>query len=151
LSVDDRVARIEKVRDGDLGGEFPFSLEVINMGTDVDGESVVTCVVGSGDGQTHQKRVKLTQSEQIGLEALREAIAGKGAYLPGTSAIPSGVKAVRIDDWRETFYRRTGEEVDRQHGKEARAFQRARQGLLGKKVVVISMPFVWANDNNVKP
>lgn len=44
-----RTLRITKMKDGDAGFKFHFRLEVVNVGTDEDGEKVTSCVVVETD------------------------------------------------------------------------------------------------------
>jgi hypothetical protein len=43
------VANIEKSRDGGTGEQFPFRLDVVDLGVDDDGDPVTTCVVTPTD------------------------------------------------------------------------------------------------------
>lgn len=42
---EDRAARVSKQKDGEDGEVFPFRLQVVNLGTDEDGEPITSCVV----------------------------------------------------------------------------------------------------------
>ncbi|MBP0575369.1 hypothetical protein J8J27_32105, partial [Mycobacterium tuberculosis] len=83
---------------------------------------VTSCVIeptdaSPGDGKA---KVRLTDAEKIALDALHNATVDHGKPAP-TVAVPNGVHAVRIDDWRAAAYRRglaEGEEAQR------KAFQR---------------------------
>lgn len=144
ISVIDKVATIEKSRDGISGESFPFSLKVVELGQDEDGDPITTCLV---DHQVDEFRpttqARLSDNEKMAMDALRDALGAAGVVLPGTSSIPQGARGVRIDQWRDTYYRRTGENVDRKNGAEVKSFQRARTGLIGKRVVGASAPWVW--------
>jgi len=42
---EDRLARVSKQKDGEDGGQFPFRLRTVDLGTDADGNPVTSCVV----------------------------------------------------------------------------------------------------------
>ena len=50
LGVTVGVANVEKSRDGKTGEQFPFRLEIVNLGVDSDGDPVTTCVVVATEG-----------------------------------------------------------------------------------------------------
>ena len=141
ICVSDRVATLEKARDGVSGETFPFDLSVIDLGVDQDGDPITTCVLKAVASEGKQRDVKLTDSEKIAFAALKEAISGFGQPMPPTSAIPSGVRAVEIETWRSAFLRRYGEDKADESGK--RAFLRAKTKLIGSQLVGASMPYVW--------
>jgi AAA domain len=145
IEVDNRIATVEKSRDGATGESFGFDLKVVEVGVDSDGDPITSCIVRHrDDGPIKTKAApKLTNNEQIALSVLREAIHGESATdLPATSGMPR-TRGVRMEQWREAYYRRSGESVDRKNGAEVKAFQRARDGLLAKNVVGASTPWVW--------
>jgi hypothetical protein len=142
ISISDHVMRLEKVRDGVEGEQFPFELEVIDMGIDEDGDPITTCVVHHlEDKQDVRPKAKLSDSEKIATDSLREAIADVGESLPATSAIPIGIRGVNVESWRNSFFRRYAE--DRSDEATKKAFQRAKAGLLAKALVGAVAPWVW--------
>jgi len=144
ICVQDKCATIEKSRDGSSGEQFPFALDVVDLGHDGDGDPVTTCIVRHlNSGHAASKAVRLTDAEKIALDALKNAIADSGEELPTTSSIPGGRRGVRLDTWRGVFYRQYGEDEDRSNEAAKKAFKRAREGLLGDKLIGISSPWVW--------
>lgn len=144
---DRRSWSIFKSRDGVDGEKNDFSLEVVQVDTDKDGEPVTSCVVVAEDRQQRgsRKPANLSGGAKLAMQALQEVMAEAGEVMPGTSTIPAGVKAVKIEQWRERFYLRHGSEGDTARGKEAlrKAFQRARGDLLKAEAVGISDPWCW--------
>lgn len=142
MRVMDGCASVEKVRDGVAGERFPFTLEPIELGQDADGDQVMTCLLNASDEQVQQpRRIVVRGIAATALTALREAIAAHGEALPETSTIPKGARGVDLDQWRERFRLRYGDEKD--PSVRAKAFLRAKESLLGASAISISDPWVW--------
>jgi len=147
LAVVDKSATVEKIRDGIAGEEFPFKLDVVELGTDADGDPVTTCILSAtATAPGKRKPARLSGPGTIGLQALREAIDEHGNRMPETSAIPAGVRAVTIDRWRSQFRLRYGTGDDgeaRDQGTIRKAFLRCRDDLFKSNLVAVSDPFCW--------
>jgi len=147
ITVADRVATIEKSRDGNTGEQFPFDLQVVELGTDDDGEPVTSCIVVpmTNTSAPKPKTPNLSGVARVALQALQEAIGEHGETLPGTSTIPAGVRAATIEAWRSRFGVRYGSDGDDQRDASAvrKAFQRGREALLKAGCITISDPYVW--------
>lgn len=143
LQIVDCCATVEKVRDGVAGERFPFLLEPIKIGMDADGDPVVTCLLNTSDQPSQTvKKVVIRGIAAIALQALSEEISANGQQLPETSAIhTNGSKAVQLDQWRERFRLRYGEDKD--PASRAKAFWRSKDQLLGAYAISISDPWVW--------
>jgi hypothetical protein len=140
------VAEVEKVRDGTIGEQFPFRLDVVELGKDDDGDPVTTCVVVPTDaGVTKPKSPPLSGVARVALQALEEVLADRGSTMPETSTIPRGVKAARIEDWRARFVLRYGSDGERDGATVRQAFRRAKDSLLKVLAVGISDPYCWVN------
>lgn len=101
LMIDNHVATVEKVRDGVSGERFPFALEPVEVGTDSDGEPVITCLLNATDSAGPSKRAEPTgKNQRIVLKELR-SLSPNGNPSPGTSEIPRGVMLVRFEDLAE--------------------------------------------------
>lgn len=143
LQVVDCCATVEKVRDGVAGERFPFTLEPVTIGTDADGDPVITCLLNTSDqpAQTVKKTV-IRGIAAIALQALAEEVEANGQQLPETSTIhTNGSKAVQIDQWRERFRLRYG--GDKTASVRATAFWRSKDQLLAAYAIRISDPWVW--------
>lgn len=147
ISVVDKVATVEKSRDGMAGEQYPFALDVLELGQDADGDPVTTCIVRPLDhAETRRPAKALSGVAKVALQALTEAIAEKGRDMAGSSSIPRGVRAVEIKHWRERFRLRYGtdpEGGDRDREAVKKAFTRAREQLAASEAVSISDPFAW--------
>lgn len=142
IRVADHVATVEKARDGESGASFGFRLEVVDLGTDQDGDPITTCVVVPEEAEKKPKPARLPGAAKVALDALKEAIEAHGERLPGSSTIPPGVLAVGIEHWRARFRLRYGSD-DRDGDAIKKAFQRAREHLLREQLVCISDPWAW--------
>lgn len=89
---DRREWKVAKSKDGQDGHEKGFSLEVVAMGTDDDGEAITSCVVAPAGTPAAQTK-PLTLSQRQAMDALTAALADD---LFGAS--------VHRDVWREAFY-----------------------------------------------
>ena len=100
MCVSDRVARLEKVRDGVAGEQFPFSLEPVTLGEDADGDPITTCLLSHADqgSMPKIKRVPAGRNQKVVLEPLKALIHKSGQRSPGTSVIPAGVMMVTINE-----------------------------------------------------
>ena len=142
VSIQDRVATVEKVRDGISGERFPFSLEPIEIGTDADGEPVMTCLINASDAPSQgSRKLAIKGIAATSLKALREAIDSFGESLPESSTIPRGSRGVQVEQWRERFRLRYGDDADATV--RAKAFWRAKEQLLSANAIAISDPWVW--------
>jgi len=104
LSVSDKCATVEKARDAVAGEQFPFRLDVVQLGVDADGEPITTCVVQHAGTPPTKRRPdeRLSGVAKVGLQALREVVDDLGEILPETSTIPRGVRGVTMDRWRRS-------------------------------------------------
>jgi KaiC/GvpD/RAD55 family RecA-like ATPase len=144
ISVVERVATIEKSRDGAVGETFPFGLDVIELGQDADGDKVTTCVVKHTELATAKpKAPKLSPDEQIALDALREELGATGETLPGTSVLPARTRSVRVEKWRDRFYARLGGSRDLEQNAKRQAWHRGRTGLVAKHIAGCWEDFGW--------
>lgn len=99
LNVTDKVAAVEKVRDGLHGERFAFELEPVELGIDPDGDRVMTCLLNVvGDPGKVNTDHPIGKNQRLVFTPLRALVSDRGELLPGTSAIPKGVKAVKFDD-----------------------------------------------------
>lgn len=98
ILINEGAATIENGRDVEEGEPMPFQLMPVQLGVDSDGDAVTTCVVLHADLSAFippPAREPSTSNQRLVWRALKEALADYGEQMPGTSAIPQGVKAVR--------------------------------------------------------
>lgn len=93
LRIDERIATLDKIRDGVAGEQFPFSLQPIELGLDQDGEPITTCLLDVAEtGATPKRDMKgLGRNQKQILGVLKTLVSEEGRRSPGSSAIPQGV------------------------------------------------------------
>ena len=152
LSVIERVATVDKARDGTQGDAFPFALDVVDLGTDRDGDACTTCLVRHLDGEAAAgtaKRKKITASAQVALDALKAALDASGETTPQTSVLPR-VRAVTVDKWQDCYARirpipqdLAPDEAKRERNARRMAFKRAQDELQAGLVAGTEAGFWW--------
>ena len=108
-----RTAKVVKIKDSDSGSDLAFSLRLIDLGEDEDGDSLTTCVVEwrePGDlPKTHRRQRALPPVARTALAQLKrlidvgptEAICAPGA--------PRGTTGVRIESLKAAINRQAAE------------------------------------------
>jgi hypothetical protein len=85
-------ATVRKQRDGATGGVIAFRLRQVELGHDLDGEPVTSCVVEAlGAPPVKDDRKKLTGQNAVALGLLRDALRDGG----------NGAGRVEVEAWRE--------------------------------------------------
>lgn len=139
-----RIATVTKQRDWPEGDKYAFELVAVDLGIDQDGDLVTSCVIEVSDVPIHKPQERpLSGVARVAATALKETILAQGETMPETSSIPRGVRAVRIEHWRERFILRYGDERSNSTEAISRAFRRAKEDLLKRDVICISSPHVW--------
>ena|ERR1700730_601642 len=139
------VATVELMKDGQEGEQIISRLEVVEVGTDKDGDPITSCVIAPVEGATPTRKAavpRLTKGAKIALVALHEAIGECGAIPPASNHIPAGVKAVTQDQWRDYAYRHGISGSDEAHAKRT-AFRRAHETLVAARQVGVWEPYAW--------
>ena len=96
IRIDQKVATVDKVRDGVSGEGFPFSLQSVELGFDQDGDPVTTCLLDTAEtGAAPQRDKKGLGKNQVPvLDALKTLLSESGQRSAGSSVIPQGVLTV---------------------------------------------------------
>jgi AAA domain len=144
-NADNVIATIELMKDGQQGDEFTSRLEVVEVGIDDDGDKITSCVIETVEGRQPSRDdnvAKLTKGAKIALDALRDAIGECGEVPPVSNHIPSGVKCVTIDQWREYAIKRGISTSDKESGIRM-AFGRATDCLNAARRVAIWDGYAW--------
>jgi hypothetical protein len=136
-------AKVEFMKDGPEGCAILSQLDSVELGQDVDGDPVSSCVIVPVEGTavSESKPAKLSNAAQIALRALAEAIDEQGMVPPASRHIPAGMKTVRIQAWRQQAYLRgisTGEQRAREQ-----AFKRGSDQLIKTNRVGVWDEQVW--------
>lgn len=120
---------LEMAKDDAEGDPVAFDLDVVDVGTDPDGQPATSCVVIPTNGLNIAASPfdrSLPKSQQVALRALAIALSKHGALLPPLPDYPSNTQAVATNTWRDEFYQLHGGEPEARR----KAFQRAQQDLL---------------------
>ncbi len=138
-------AKITKVKDGGAADPFRYLLAQSILGQDEDGEDITSCVVSAQDASPSEPEGKrkptLGDRERIALEALREAVIALGQDGKGGS-VPTSVRTVTVEQWREFAYRRGLSASDEADAKR-KAFQRVREKLHAKGIIGAWDDLIW--------
>lgn len=138
------VATVTKQREMEISGKYWFKLDPVTLGTNRRGKPVTSCVVmetdaGQTTGHDRTKDAKLPDGAALGVRALISALSKSGAKLPPTKDYPHNTMAVSHGMWREEFYQLKSGTKDTQ----IRAFSRAEDTLLARKVITQRNGLVW--------
>jgi len=106
---------VDKAKDGGDGVRHGFTLEVVRLGEDADGDAITSCVVVRDDSA--KPRRKLSPGEQVALKAYVTACER------GLCRGDDSFAGLHLEDWRSVFYELST--ADNYQAKK-KAFQRAR-------------------------
>ena len=143
--------KVEWLKDGEEGAEIVSRLEQVELGADIDGDPIVSCVVVADDpmarlmatpaGQIVRPAVaKLKPKAKLGLDQLRACIAEAGREAPVSTNIPAGVRGVTLDEWRDRLGKAG---VINVKGNPRQEFKRIRVDLQNAKLISVWEGFVW--------
>jgi hypothetical protein len=121
------------MKDAEAGGKIASRLEIVEVATDTDGQPIISCVVMPADEVATAaiaKPAKLPKAAQTALRALREAVLELGVVPPAWNHIPSRVRVVTFEQWRDYAYRRGISTSDETPARRL-AFKRASEHLIG--------------------
>jgi AAA domain len=143
-AADNVVATVELMKDGPQGDEFASRLEVLEIGTDEDGDKITSCVVLPVEGLALQKEKpkKLPAAAAKALKALHEIIDDAGTIPPREPYIPPATKTVTVEQWRAQALKR-GLSGSADAKMKQQAFRRAFDCLTTNNLIGVSQPYVW--------
>jgi putative DNA primase/helicase len=135
---------IAKSKDGNDGISYPFKLEVVELGTDEDGEKVTSCVIKPLEAAANEVRRILppkSGNQRIIWDALGELLRKAGAARPeGAPAdLPQGRPCIKLEAAIEQTRTRLTCETKRQ----TERTQTAITGLITKGLLGCRDGFVW--------
>jgi hypothetical protein len=141
-AADNIVVMVEYAKDGLQGGSVVSRLEVVEVGTDEDGEAITSCVVIPAEAvdANASKPPRMSKAATIALRALTEAIAECGEAAPASNHVPEAARVVALDRWRDYAYQRGVSTSDEPRARQL-AFKRASEHLIAARIVG-----VWGND-----
>jgi hypothetical protein len=139
------IAVVEYMKDGPEEEQVVSKLEVVDVGTDEDGESITSCVIAPPDDEeiaSAKKAATLPPAAKIALAQLNDAVAVAGETPPASNHIPQHVRVVSYDLWRRYCYAGQIAPADTDAARE-KAFQRAAKGLLAGGYAAKWENWVW--------
>lgn len=105
---DTRIGEIQKVKDGEAGGRFAFGLDVVLLGTDLDGDDITTCTIAPCDvplpviAKKQNRQVDLDMKDlMIAFGRLEENFVAIPDTIPG---VKPGTKGTMLKPVRERLY-----------------------------------------------
>jgi hypothetical protein len=135
------VVEVEFAKDGPEGAKVVSRLEVVEVGTDEDGEIIDTCIIMPVDTDASSTSPYVPAGAKTALELLRQALADAGQ--DGTSSrVPPHTKVVPIRLWRDYCYRGTVTDSDDPEAKR-KAFNRASKKLQEINAIGVWNDHVW--------
>jgi hypothetical protein len=133
---------ILKERDGRAGEKFGFRLQIVDLGVDLDGDPVTSCVVIPNAVPEHLAKAKkekpLDREYQRALSFLWDVLSEVGQPL-NKPRYPD-LKAVSLDQWREKLKQRgmyDGSSPSRNW------LGRVKKALVARKLITIDGDLVW--------
>jgi hypothetical protein len=131
------------MKDGAEGDVIMSRLEQVDLGIDEDGEPVNSCVVVPVEGSPvrAQAKRKLSDRQQLAIDALNEALATSGKAPPAGLQLPATTIAVPIETWRTEVFARGA--IDKNAANPREDFSRVRNQLHARHIIGIRNDFVW--------
>lgn len=71
---DKRCASVTKLKDGEDGAEFGFTLSTVTIGEDEEGDAITSCVVAQGEGGARQRAMPKGDKQRLVLRVAEELI-----------------------------------------------------------------------------
>jgi hypothetical protein len=132
------ILKVERHKEHDSRGQWGFTLDEFEI---EEHKGEFSLVPGLDDAAKPAKTMaRMTKAAKIALAALHEALADLGTIPPASNHIPSGVKCVTQDQWRDYFGRRYADST-----KDAVrvAFKRGMEALTADNAIGCWTPHVW--------
>jgi hypothetical protein len=138
----DIVVTVQRMKDGPEGDSVVSRLETVEVGNDIDGDPITSCVVVPVDSALLKPTAKrLSPTQVLARRSLAELLCDDVAT--HTISLPSGtVRAVRLEDWRARC-ERDGFGADAIPDSRRRMFQRVREKLQVSCVIGVRDGLVW--------
>jgi hypothetical protein len=141
----DIVVKVDWMKDGAGGDEIVTRLEVVEVGSDENGEPITSCVVLPTDpkgASRSGRQPSLSPRQRRALELLKGEIGLQGVILEPGNHVPAFTKAVKREVWREACYKGLGVVSDKPDARR-QAFNRAVDDLIAKKAVETWDDWYW--------
>ena len=135
-------ARLNKQRDGAIGPLLNFTLKVIEVGTDVDGDTITSCVIE----YTDRKPAKTTTpTQRRAIEVLHNVLIEQGKPAPDAKHYPAGARVADVATWRDSLFK--AGVLDKDASNPRQPFKRLRDGMIERGLIGEWDGLVWAVSN----
>jgi len=99
-----RIAKATKQRDMESGKKIAFTLDVVELGLDIDKDRVTSCVINQTDiPEISTKKKKLSGNNEVAHQALHDAITNHGHNIKNSKHYPASRKVVNDNYWLDEF------------------------------------------------
>jgi hypothetical protein len=144
-----KIAQVIKGNDQPERAIAQFKIETFELGHDEDGDPITTSIVSkenfdeaaAGPNNTTRKKNNLPPVPKAALHALYECIAEGAAPAPTDEHVPTGVKGVTLEQWRERLVKLA---IINIKGNPREQFRRIHVTLKARGIIGIWEEFVWA-------
>jgi hypothetical protein len=132
---------VEWMKDGPEGDTITSRLESVEVGTDIDGDPITSCVVVAQEpSPLVATGRKLSDRHKLALDALAEAVLAHGT--PADPAMQLGsVRVAPIAAWRDEMFSRGI--LDRGAPNPRTDFRRIKEGLHARGLIGVTGELVW--------
>jgi hypothetical protein len=137
------VVTVEAMKDGPEGEVIVSRLEIVEVGTDSDGEIITSCIVMPVEGGAVRPPTnrKLSDRQRLALDALANCAADRGKPPPEEFGLPLGLLAGTVSEWRDELYSRGV--LDREAKNPREDFRRLRNQLAARRLIGERDGLVW--------
>ena len=152
VTEEERTWCVEEAKDDAGSPKRKFRLEVVDIERDEAGDLVQSCrVIDLGEAEpaaegkeTNKGGRPANKNERdLVLEILRNLVARDPAAKDGGAGVPSGVRSISVERWRDEVYRKT--RPGEAQGTKQKAFKRMVGALTANGTIGVSGTQVWAS------
>ena len=136
---------LELAKDEPQGIVVANRLETVVVGTDEDGDDIVSCVIVPAEGDGIERQSRVSGAAKTALDLLQKAIDEAGQLAPGSPHFPPGARTIPISTWRSYWETGTPSDTDKPDSRR-KAFVRARDKLQSLGRIGIWTDLVWITD-----
>ena len=158
---DKRFMQIEKQREGEDGGKYPFYLRGFTIGVDEDGDPIPACTVewlDEGRDQSIKSRPRpqvqesaaaMTDQNRMTYRALRRALDEYGTAAPPSLGLPKSIgRVVDRKYWGQVY--RQNFAADDSEDAVRKALQRGNNFMIRNGFIARSNPWVWITGKSIR-